>query len=607
MYKTGSVSFDINAGRSNGRTTNIQFMTQDTGSAKLSFSFVKDGVPLPLSALDAKIVLLYADGSFYKKSLTLIDKVNGTAEYILSDEELTHYGTVKAEIKLYYTNGQSLVTSFFTFSIAKTLEDQNIVPTADYYIDDFETLRDGVNQTVEEISQTVEELREKFADLEAVETKKGSQEKADAVQVNLDKHSKDKSNPHGVTKAQIGLSAVTNDVQAKKEDFDKHTSDTSNPHQVTAAQVGLDKVDNIKQADYYAFRQHDNNGERHTSKVEKDKWNAGQLFKLTEDNGLAKYLSGADFNTVTDTGLYYMSSVTTALNAPVNNNGYLFVHNYGTYAYQEYTSYSSSDSTSSGRRKFMRNKISGSDSWTSWREFESVEGAQSKVDVHADKTDIHVTKTEKDKWNGGQMTKLTKDDGKRTQLVNETDVLALSSGYYYANGTSVKNNPVVNDSSWFNYDVIEGDSGRKSIIAWRSYDNTLWHATVHTNGVFKGWKRLITNNDFENPVWQNITLKNGATVGTRTPIYAKSGSLLLLRGHVRVDAEIIFGSIPVEYTPIGGAVVSVALSGTGGTANLIVYDDGDLKIKYPTPLDSNRLDGFYIDVSVPLQTGGTAT
>ncbi|WP_278189309.1 hypothetical protein [Bacillus sp. A1(2020)] len=40
---------------------------------------------------------------------------------------------------------------------------------------------------------------------------------------------------------------------------------------------------------------------------------------------------------------------------------------------------------------------------------------------------------------------------------------------------------------------------------------------------------------------------------------------------------------------------------------MIVYDDGDLKIKYPTPLDSNRLDGFYIDVSVPLQTGGTAT
>nr|WGE00938.1 phage baseplate upper protein [Bacillus velezensis] len=177
MYKTGGIAFDINANRTNGRTTNIQFMTQDTGGAKLSFSFTKDGTPLPLSAVDAKIVLLYADGSFYKKSLTITDKMNGKAEYVLSDEELKHYGTVKAEIKLYYTNGQALATSLFTFSIAKTLEDQNIIPTADYYIDDFETLKDGINHTVEEISRTVEELQKKFADLEAIETKEGAQRK----------------------------------------------------------------------------------------------------------------------------------------------------------------------------------------------------------------------------------------------------------------------------------------------------------------------------------------------------------------------------------------------------------------------------------------------
>ncbi|MDR4958181.1 phage baseplate upper protein, partial [Bacillus sonorensis] len=152
------ISLDINARKSNAQSTNIQFFTQDTGSAKLSFSFTKDGVPLPLSAVDAKIVLLYADDSFYKRSLTLTDKVNGKAEYVLSDEELKHYGQVKAEVKLYYTNGQALATIFFTFSIAKTLEDQNIVPVAEYYIDDFESLRAGINKTVDEISQTLEEI-----------------------------------------------------------------------------------------------------------------------------------------------------------------------------------------------------------------------------------------------------------------------------------------------------------------------------------------------------------------------------------------------------------------------------------------------------------------
>nr|WP_252400948.1 BppU family phage baseplate upper protein [Bacillus subtilis] len=269
MYKNANVTYDINSHGSNGSSTNIQFMTQDTGSAKLSFSFTKDGVPLPLSAVDAKIVLLYPDGSFYKKSLTLVDKVNGKAEYILSDEELKHPGIVKAELKLYYTNGQALATSFFTFTISKTLEDQNIVPAAEYYIDDFETFRAGINKTMDEISQTVEELKAKFADLENIETKDGAQEKANGAESNAkaytDEHENDKNNPHKVTKAQVGLSEVVNVKQAAKIDFDVHNQDSSrhitsserkkwneaeskvndhlnsksNPHNVTTKQINL--------------------------------------------------------------------------------------------------------------------------------------------------------------------------------------------------------------------------------------------------------------------------------------------------------------------------------------------------------------------------------
>lgn len=107
--------------------------------------------------------------------------------------------------------------------------------------------------------------------------------------------------------------------------------------------------------------------------------------------------------------------------------------------------------------------------------------------------------------------------------------------------------------------------------------------------------------------YANIMLKNGATAGTRTPIYAKWGPLILLRGHVRTEPEIIFGSIPAEYVPAGGGVYTVPLSGTGGTANLIIYDNGDLKIKYPDPADSSKMGGgYYLDVVVGFQEGGTA-
>lgn len=378
MYKTGGVAFDINANRTNGRTTSIQFMTQDTGSAKLSFSFTKDGTPLPLSAVDAKIVLLYADGSFYKKSLNITDKVNGKAVYVLSDEELKHYGTVKAEIKLYYTNGQALATSFFTFSIAKTLEDQNIIPTADYYIDDFETLRDGINHIVEEISQTVEELQKKFADLESIETKDGAQQKADAAEKNATDYT------------------------------DEHANDQ----------------------------------EKHVSAADRKAWDAK----------------------------------------------------------------------------------------------ETPSGAQDKVNTHANNTDIHVTAEDQAYW-----------------------------------------------------------------------DETTRQFTAHT------YNQIRHTSDAERKKWNgdvtyaNIMLKNGAAAGTRVPMYAKWGAFLILRGHVKTDAEIIFGSIPAAYAPAGGSVITVPLSGTGGTANLIIYDNGDLKIKYPDPADSSKMGGgYYLDVVVGFQEGGTA-
>ncbi|CUB37194.1 BppU family phage baseplate upper protein [Bacillus velezensis] len=410
MYKTGSVPININTNPINGRSTNIQFMTQDTGSAKLFFSFTKDGVPLPLSAVDAKIVLLYDDGSFYKKSLTITDKVNGTAEYVLSNAELKHFGTVKAEMKLYYTNGQALATSFFTFSIAKTLEDQNIIPTAEYYIDDFETLKDGINHIVEEISQTVEELRKKFADLEAIETKEGAQQKADAAEGNA------------------------------KDYTDEHAKD--NVKHITAAER---KTWNAKETPSGAQKKvdaHANDQEKHVSAADRKAWDAK----------------------------------------------------------------------------------------------ETPSGAQDKVNTHANNTDIHVTAEDQAYW----------DDMTRQFKAHN-----------------------------YNQERHISSAERKT------------------------WNGAAT--------YANIMLKNGAAAGTRTPMYAKWGAFLILRGHVKTDAEIIFGSIPAAYAPAGGSVITVPLSGTGGTANLIIYDDGDLKIKYPDPADSSKMGGgYYLDVVVGFQEGGTA-
>ena len=65
---------------------------------------------------------------------------------------------------------------------------------------------------------------------------------------NMAEHIDNVSNPHAVTKSQVGLSSVTNDAQATKTEFTSHAGNVSNPHGVTKTQVGLSNVTNDKQA-----------------------------------------------------------------------------------------------------------------------------------------------------------------------------------------------------------------------------------------------------------------------------------------------------------------------------------------------------------------------
>lgn len=181
IRKNGPLDFDVNAYTSSSVSTSINFWTQDRQTARLIFKLTKDGSPLPLAAVTGKLVLVMADGSRFIRDVTIIDRVNGHAEYVLTDEEIKHYGNVQAELNLYYTNDQSMSVHQFSFNISKSLIDQDIVPITEYYVDEFEALRAKINELYEESIQTIGELRDKFEDLEKIETKLGAQSKADAA------------------------------------------------------------------------------------------------------------------------------------------------------------------------------------------------------------------------------------------------------------------------------------------------------------------------------------------------------------------------------------------------------------------------------------------
>lgn len=80
----------------------------------------------------------------------------------------------------------------------------------------------------------------------------------------IDSHSANTSNPHSVTKSQVGLGNVDNtsdankpvstatqtelDLKAASSSLTSHTNNTSNPHSVTAAQVGAPTVSEMNAA-----------------------------------------------------------------------------------------------------------------------------------------------------------------------------------------------------------------------------------------------------------------------------------------------------------------------------------------------------------------------
>ncbi|MCI4128239.1 phage baseplate upper protein [Bacillus haynesii] len=269
IYKNTAVHFDVNAQVKRSVSANIQFSTQDIGTAKLSFNLTKDGVPLPISkATHAKLFMKFTDGSQVYVNTEVEDALKGVIFYVLTPEQIKHAGTVHAELYVKYDNGQKMSVHKFSFEIDKALIDADIVPVAEYYFEDFETFK-------AEAEKMIDDLQAKFEMLDNIETKEGAQARADTAETNakayMDKHASKKDNPHKVTKAQVGLSNVDNVKQASKADFDKHTAD------------------NV----------------RHITADERTKWNKGQLYKLTQDNG-ERILIPDDTDLLTlPSGLYY--------------------------------------------------------------------------------------------------------------------------------------------------------------------------------------------------------------------------------------------------------------------------------------------------------------
>ncbi|QCU17581.1 hypothetical protein BPGQ101_01365 [Bacillus altitudinis] len=223
----------------------------------------------------------------------------------------------------------------------------------------------------------------------------------------------------------------------------------------------------------------------HASAAEKKKWNESQLYKITADDG--KYLISvpADkniFDAIKDKGTCTFIASPGVEDSPAPSNSYLRgIQTVG----QNNIGTGFAVDTSGNAYYFYYNSNHISITWTRLP-----------------------TIAEQDKWNNGQLYKLTQDSGTRKLIPDGVDLLTLPPGLYYGINNRLLNNPDPTDTGWFNYDISDSNSGRKMIIAVASYKNTMWFSTVHTDGTFRGWKRVLTDAEAKLN-WKYPTIGNG--------------------------------------------------------------------------------------------------
>ncbi|MFP7238152.1 hypothetical protein ABE007_18025 [Bacillus altitudinis] len=159
------------------------------------------------------------------------------------------------------------------------------------------------------------------------------------------------------------------------------------------------------------------------------------------------------------------------------------------------------------------------------------QASKADFDSHVGDKQLHTSATEKNKWNNGQIYKLTPDDGKVARLTNGTDIFTLPTGFYM--GANLLNVPV-EDGSFYYIEVLEtayvqNEVNYKRIIVTRSFDNMTWIGTFHAQG-FRGWKKTLTVEDVANSTYVDTYDQDNSSVSAAENVATK-----LVFGATRAD------------------------------------------------------------------------
>ncbi|MCR4368162.1 MULTISPECIES: pyocin knob domain-containing protein [Bacillus amyloliquefaciens group] len=391
----------------------------------------------------------------------------------------------------------------------------------------------------------------------------------------LKSHTQNIENPHHVTKEQVGLSNVLNEEQATKVAFDGHLDDKKNPHAVTKSQVGLSKVDNIQQASKVDFDAHDADQDRHITKDERSYWNSS-------DERSKSFLA-------------------------------------------EHTNDQSNPHKVTAEQVGLGN-------------VDNVKQAtKSDFDNHLNDTNVHINKSDRDRWDAAQLFKLTADDGKVIYKGNseKTEYNDLIGTGFYLIANQGLHSPanlsnvylvVMNYGTTIAQFALEAYYGTHTYFRFRKSDSTWtsWQTHETTDGAqvrattaLNSAKAYTDAHEAKTDIhvtledkarwsgtsgsWNPVTLINGATQYSTYPFkFSSVNNVLWLRGS--------FGTLPAIGTAVAKFSTKptqlvdfvVPTIGSYGTARFAFTTDGDLRFDGLYANDINSVSRVSFNIGIPL-------
>ena len=547
MYnKTGHVNLETSANLHNRLDTNLAFFSTDLGTADLVFNITRNNLPLMVSEENASTLLILMKGDEYiVQEVEYVDPMNGQLKVTVDDKVLARPGKWRGQIyiEVHDVNNPSK---------------EDIVTQAEFTFD----IKDSVINTIPAIDK-LNEIRT------FIEFREAIMEQISVINDGL-ANGNDYVSQMEATKAS-GMKALNDRTTQVIEEITTlvgtSTQEITDLKDSTITELD-DKGNQIK-ADIEQLNQYDTTN-----------W---QKYKLTKDDGYTLYNSSfkLDFSDIEQlenlgVGTRYLAGPINTPTEATSSNGWVTKFDRGSIKYLEFRPYNSS-------QIFIKHFYN---TWSDWE----------------------LMTPETPELNKRQpLGTLGEEDNKYTS------VLQLPPGYYEctipSDAFTVDAPQDPNGSSYIaEIDVYEGAAGkRKQFRLIASARNEEYRGTVHTNGEFKGWKRVQNAEEYEalnsDTGWIDWETKGNATKRNTTDdtqikcqyrIRKVNGTRI---AHLRVNVnnlttQVAFGSIPAEYVPVEQHFVPrMPVSLHPGA--MLVSKEGNL-IFYQNTNDTSWLPGHYI-------------